>query len=444
MGAIAGVSVLVFNVLISISKWYTVQYELTDNGFMAASAIDSINAYLVGVRDNVGGILLKTQDGGFAWNEIHPWTIEEVFFPTGMQFLDINTGYVTAVGIWFSIFPVAVLYKTTDGGNTWSLVYGGGSFEFVGKLWEDVFFVDYNNGWAVGAKGDIIHTSDGGNNWISQTVDTSFSLLACYFISSTEGWVVGGSYDTLTGRGEGGVILHTTDGGNTWNVQIQDSAFQLWDVYFIDSQTGWACGYKDTLSPGLLLKTTDGGNTWIELYAPQVSMGAYGLYSIDFVDPMTGFAAGGGSRTGWDNSYFGVFLRTDDGGNNWYVDTVIFENDPWGVSPLAMDMASKNYGFAGGTRLSVFRYGPEGTGNREFSSSYKKGILTVSYKNGSVYLNSKEFIKYIELVDISGRIIQRIESFKGTRILDVEKEGIYFIRYKNSDRYTTEKLYFFK
>ncbi len=78
------------------------------------------------------------------------------------------------------------------------------------------------------------------------------------------------------------------------------------------------------------------------MYGPP-GLGYYGLYGVEFVDNLRGYAAGGGNRYGWSGSYFGIFLKTEDGGNTWTTDTIIFENDPWGVAPVSLDMVSKNW-----------------------------------------------------------------------------------------------------
>jgi len=71
---------IILTILFSISKWQCLHYEITDNGFLSTSAPDSMTAYLFGVRDNVGGVIFKTTNGGINWQELHPWTIEDVFF----------------------------------------------------------------------------------------------------------------------------------------------------------------------------------------------------------------------------------------------------------------------------------------------------------------------------------------------------------------------------
>ena len=56
-----------------------------------------------------------------------------------------------------------------------------------------VFFLNDEEGWAVGAKSNIIHTSDGGLSWSAQETTTSGdSLNGVMFSSSTHG-LAGGS-----------------------------------------------------------------------------------------------------------------------------------------------------------------------------------------------------------------------------------------------------------
>lgn len=78
-----------------------------------------------------------------------------------------------------------------------------------------------------------------------------------WFVSAEEGWVVGFAPSEA---GEGGVILHTTDGGQHWNAQLGDPhsatrSFQ--SVFFIDAKHGWAT----EAGGGALMRTQD-GETW--------------------------------------------------------------------------------------------------------------------------------------------------------------------------------------
>ena len=53
------------------------------------------------------------------------------------------------------------------------------------------------------------------------------------------------------------MILHTADGGTTWNQQKTESYDDLHDIIFVDAMVGWAVGGYNSI-----LHTTDGGKTW--------------------------------------------------------------------------------------------------------------------------------------------------------------------------------------
>src|SRR5436190_9106485 len=56
-----------------------------------------------------------------------------------------------------------------------------------------ITFVDADNGWAVGDRGVIWHTIDGGRNWQRQDSPTSARLESVCFADAQTGWAAGGS-----------------------------------------------------------------------------------------------------------------------------------------------------------------------------------------------------------------------------------------------------------
>jgi len=72
-----------------------------------------------------------------------------------------------------------------------------------------VTFASTSDGWAVGADGTILLTSDGGATWSAPTnpVPTTADLSGVTFASTSDGWAVGAD----------GTILLTSDGGATWS-----------------------------------------------------------------------------------------------------------------------------------------------------------------------------------------------------------------------------------
>jgi photosystem II stability/assembly factor-like uncharacterized protein len=92
-----------------------------------------------------------------------------------------------------------VILRTSNGGNTWEMIYRKRGSSFWGKL----FMYGRSVGWVVGGYGMIEHTTDSGQTWQRQYFDLETPLTDGYFLNSKVGWVVG-PY---------GTILHTTNGG---------------------------------------------------------------------------------------------------------------------------------------------------------------------------------------------------------------------------------------
>ena len=106
---------------------------------------------------------------------------------------------------------------------------------------------------AAGGRGHVLFSTDNGQTWTQSRVPTRATLTALHFVSPDEGWVVG--HDSI--------ILHTGDGGETWQVQNYAPADErpLLDVLFKNSLEGLAVG-----AYGLILETSDGGQNWNEVF----------------------------------------------------------------------------------------------------------------------------------------------------------------------------------
>lgn len=105
--------------------------------------------------------------------------------------------------------------------------------------------------------------------------------------------------------GQGGTVIKTIDGGETWGPAASSASVASADLYgvsFVDEQTGYVVGDAISDTP-TILKTTDGGAHWAALDA----LTNVALRAVAFVDDLTGYVVGDG----------GVILSTHDGGANW-------------------------------------------------------------------------------------------------------------------------------
>jgi photosystem II stability/assembly factor-like uncharacterized protein len=104
---------------------------------------------------------------------------------------------------------------------------------------------------AVGERGHVLWSDDGGARWQQAPVPVSADLTGVRFATAERGWAVGH-----------GVVLATADGGRTWVKQLDGRALgepapSFLDVWFESERAGFAVGAFD-----LLLRTEDGGATW--------------------------------------------------------------------------------------------------------------------------------------------------------------------------------------
>ncbi len=151
----------------------------------------------------------------------------------------------------------------------------------------DVFFIDSDQGWAVGDRGIILHTEDGGRNWKIQRIATACRIESVHFIDSQHGWVVGGWVHPYTHR-TSCLVARTQNGGHHWTVIPSLTLPGLKHVQFHDARQGWAVGNGSALYPAGVFRTEDGGRSWVTLPARLTGQ----WQAADFRDPAHGVVAG--------------------------------------------------------------------------------------------------------------------------------------------------------
>jgi hypothetical protein len=73
----------------------------------------------------------------------------------------------------------------------------------------------------------LYKTEDGGKTWRDISISSNYAgtIYSIYFLSKENGFIA-----------KGGSILQTNDGGNTWKMAINNSSYNLYTVYFKDTE----------------------------------------------------------------------------------------------------------------------------------------------------------------------------------------------------------------
>jgi len=337
--------------------------------------VDDNRGWIVGFASRSsenGGNIFRTTDGGENWTRISEGTNHTLW---QVDFIDSLKGF-TCGAMYGAAWGPPVL-RSTDGGETWEMIrmvehnenglYGLAVFDssvyamgdkgylvqsnnpwgdttqydledlFTQRLidtlyeFEDIFFIDQSRGWVVGRKSigpqdwaqTIMHSDDGGWTWKEQysfISENSWSftlrLNAVQFVNASTGWACGHVVDVGNSKTSG--MLHTVDGGKTWEQQATGIHFgQLVDLFMFDEQNGWALTDAKYRPPEFTegyvqaLKTTDSGDTW-EL----INTGQPGMITIGWAI-RTGSLFFHSADTGWILGANCNLYKTEDGGDTW-------------------------------------------------------------------------------------------------------------------------------
>jgi photosystem II stability/assembly factor-like uncharacterized protein len=216
-------------------------------------------------------LIYKTTNGGESWRSIATGLSPHVV--KHMQFVGRDTGWMLST--------VKEMFRTSDQGATWhpSPASGPGSFSFAnsscgyasdyysdslertidgGRSWisflptpivgaplafspDTVVALKYSTGFQKSA--------DSGKTWVAFSMHGYDLSILTFCPDHLHGWA-------LYRR-----ILHTTDGGQTWSVQEYPGAIiPLFDAGAYSPDVAYAVG-----DSGVVLKTTNGGESWVDV-----------------------------------------------------------------------------------------------------------------------------------------------------------------------------------
>ncbi len=263
---------------------WTVLQTNTNNIIMNHSAVNNQLVFaLTWELDNppYGTKIIKTTNGGISWQS-SSFPIEYEYLQS-VHFFNKDTGIVAG----------SRTYLTTNGGLNWFQVQRDS--DLVANLpFLDIKMFNKNYGFACGGfidvAGVIWKTTNGGLNWKTNGIspDEIFDLvildsLNILALSGDPEFIYNLAYVKSTDGGEtwnytelpmyavslgidakdmnniwsaaGYKFIYSTDGGNNWQVKPTPDSASVYDLIFINSQKGFACGEH-----GVLLKYVEDGS----------------------------------------------------------------------------------------------------------------------------------------------------------------------------------------
>jgi photosystem II stability/assembly factor-like uncharacterized protein len=181
---------------------------------------------------------------------------------------------------------LSTIAHSSDAGDSW--VESAGPTR---SIIQDALFLNRTLGFAVGNKGALLRTMDGGTHWEDLTKPDPKSFFAIHGLSANDLWI-----------GTNQRVLHSTDMGENWTEKLLISGGNFIDVIAVSATRILACS-----SAGLIYRTTDGGTKWDTVYTINGQ-----LRSLTKIDNQRYMATG----------YNGVILRSENQGDTWHTVTV--------------------------------------------------------------------------------------------------------------------------
>lgn len=323
----------------------------------------------------------KTIDGGKTWTkQLDEAILGGDYYFRNIEFLDENIGFLGTLNGEF--------FKTTNGGSNWTQITNISpnptaicGLDTVGSS------TIYGCG-AYFTPAHIIKSVDSGNTW--QFIDMSAyanALVEIYFLTETIGFVSGRNNN-------GATILKTTDGGTSWTEIFNSNVTgeYVWKIQILENNPDAIFGSIEAVSPNLgkLIKSLDGGITWTSYNAPETAIQAVGFINEDH---------------GWIGGHNTGFYETLNGGQTW-------TNLNIGKNLNRIFIINSTLAFAGGT--SVYKFSEETLGFNSFNERNRtplkfelKNNPIESFLEFSIEFDSNDNI-LIELYDINAQFIKQL------------------------------------
>lgn len=273
-----------------------------------------------GLYANGLGRIFRTTDGGRHWDKVHD-TPGTYFRALGM--IDAQHGFAGNIGTDYfpGVTDTRPLYRTADGGRTWTPVDDPTVLAMRGVCAIDIVHEPFINagelghrtvvhvGGRVGGPAHLLRSLDGGATWSMIDLSAQAGMIVDVKFFDAQRGLVFAATDAAIEQANA-LILRTEDGGATWTpVYRSTRGFEItWKGAFPTPEVGYATIQSYDPDPArsqrYVAKTTDGGRTWTEM--PLVDDAGVRAFGVGFLD----------AERGWVGTNKGGF-ETRDGGATW-------------------------------------------------------------------------------------------------------------------------------
>lgn len=378
-------------------QWRPLASAITNIDNQRFDDVFFLNDQLGWAANGAYAAVYKTTDGGATWTtQVTEQSLGGNYYFRNIEFLDENHGFLGTLNNLF--------LKTDNGGDTWEPVTNLPNnppaicgLDAVGSS------IIYGCG-SYFSPGFIIKSTDGGASWTYKDLSAlSSGLVEVQFLDENIGYASGTSTN-------GGVILKTTDGGENWTAIYHSNipGEYVWKLQILASNPNVVFGSVEANLPnnGRMIRSLDAGATWVSKEVPFVSVQAVG-----FLDENHGWMGGYTSTIGTNFP----FLETTDGGETW-TDIGV------GGNINRIFIMSDNLAYASGA--TVYKYSDTSLSNTSFTESNRKPLEVQVLPNPvkdklQIMVNFKDadHLK-LELYDATGKWL------KALKTETIEKAGI--------------------
>lgn len=402
-------------------------------GVFSISVVDDMTVWAMAYDQNVGNMIpddhickvLKTTDGGASWQAYDvDEAIGRISFDIAARSADV--AYISTFD--FNDGNNRGIFKTEDGGESWTSIYDGETGGIWIKFFNDLEGITIN-------RGAMATTNDGGDTWTeipSENIPTFANDEFTIIRNGSNSCVVLGDhiwFGTSKGR-----IFHSPDKGQSWTASttsLGENAI-LVSVAFRDSLNGI------TLSSSAFATqfsvTYDGGDTW-------TSQGSTSNILVDNLINVPGtdstlvaissqFITGDNNRVSAYSKDFGITWET------------IQQNVPYG----ATQFIAGNVGWSSRGRI----FSEDQSTLYKWSNDFFVSTEDLLQKSTKVYPNpffdqlnveTPQATQY-RLLDNTGRVLKTglIEQQSSINYLSDLSAGIYYLHLDNGQQQVTHQL----